>query len=313
MFGDFPVPGQCDFQAFYGSYVGNTSSTNYSRFYSIPPSASMLMIVGIGPGGQGGAGFSGAAGTARGGGGGGGSGAIMRVLIPAKLCGRGLYVRPGAAFGPAGGALATTVTTGAVSGSGGNLSAKGLLLLANAGGNGGTGTASAGGAAGTAGSATAATSAVVQHLGIPSYQAGQAGGGGGAQTGAAGTAVVWGGAVVLPISGGAGGGGTPIANTDFAGGAITGTTLTTEEPLMPTIAGGLATAGNGFNGLTFFPDSSQFFRSCGGSGGGTAGAAGTGGRGGNGGFGSGGGGGGAGVTGGAGGLGGPGVVFIWAW
>lgn len=313
MFGTIPAPESCDFQVFKGGYASVSGTGQGSTAYNVPPSASMLFIVCIGPGGAGGNGHTAVAGTARGGGGGGGSGAISRLLIPAKFLPKTIWMRPGLAAHSASLSGQASVVTTYPGSSGGGLSAKGLILSANAGGNGGNGTVSAGGTAGAAGTAATAATATFQNIGMVTWQAGQTGGAGGAHTGAAGTAVVWGGTVVLPISGGAGGGGTPTTNTDFAGGAITGTTITSEEPLVPTIAGGLATAGRGNNGHMYFYDSNRGMILTGGSGGGTAGAAGTGGRGGDAAYCCGGGGGGGGVTGGTGGAGGPGLIFVWAW
>lgn len=313
MFGTIPNPESCDFQVFKGGYAAASGTGQGAQTYLVPSSASMLFILAIGPGGRGGNGFTGAAGTARGGGGGGGSGAISRLLIPAKMLPKTLYMRPGLAAHSAILTGQASVVTTYPGSSGGGLSAKGLILQANAGGNGGNGTGSAGGTAGAAGTASTAATATFQNLGIVTWQAGQAGTAGGAHTGAAGTALVWGGTTVLPISGGSGGGGTPTTNTDFAGGNITGTTIVTEEPLMPTLVGGLAAAGRGNNGNLFWYDGVRGFRATGGTGGGTAGASGTGGRGGDGAYCCGGGGGGGGVTGGTGGAGGPGLIFVWAW
>lgn len=313
MFGVIPAPESCEFQVWKGGYASVSGTGQGSMAYTVPSSASLLFIICMGPGGKGGNGFTGAAGTARGGGGGGGSGAISRLLIPAKFLPKTIWIRPGLAPHNASATAQASAITTYPGSSGGGLSAKGLILQANAGGNGGNGTVGAGGTAGAAGTATAAATATFQNLGMVTWQAGQAGAAGGAHTGAAGTAVVWGGTTVLPISGGAGGGGTPVANTDFAGGAVTGTTIVTEEPLMPTIVGGLAAAGRGNNGMFFDYDNVRGFRATGGSGGGTAGAAGTGGRGGDAAYGCGGGGGGAGVTGGVGGAGGPGLIYLWAW
>jgi hypothetical protein len=109
---------------------------------------------------------------------------------------------------------------------------------------------------------------------------------------------------------------------DNKGGDITGVTGS-----WPTLAGGVAAAGAGNNGMGWGiqgfaitdPQTIAVLMAMGawpvfygGTGGGTAGAAGTGGRGGDGFYGCGGGGGGGGVTGGAGGNGGDGFVHILA-
>jgi hypothetical protein len=141
--------------------------------------------------------------------------------------------------------------------------------------------------------------------------AGQGGSAGGAHTGAVGATVTW---AALPtvLSGGAGGGGTPIANTDFAGGPVTNIpVIPGDGPTIYTLAGGTAAGGAGSDGLQYQRNFFPCFT--GGSGGGTNGAAGVGGKGGNGAPGCGGGGGGGGVTGGAGGNGGSGFVIITGW
>lgn len=269
-----------------------------------PRNAQMVYFLCVGAGAGGGGGLTGAAGSARGGGSGGGAGAITRGLVPACLLPEQLYL-----FVPRGG------NGGAVSGAGSvglrtyisllpNQTAAAYLITISgaadaAAGVAGTATTNAGGAAGTI--ATAA-GAYGHGLGTWTYVAGgSAGGNGGAGTGGAGSAVTW----SSWNSGGAGGGGTPTANTDNAGGAITG------AGLVPTINGGAAAAGPGIGGHQFF--GRPLWASSGGSGGGTAGASGTAGAGGAGGFGSGGGGGGGGVTAGVGGRGGDGLVIIVAW
>jgi len=311
---DFPIPESCLFHSFLGDGLnGLGSGQGPAKPLHIPNGVSMLFALLIGPGGSGGAGFTGAAGTARGGGGGGGSGAMTRILIPAKLLPPTIYVRPGAGSVRVNGSSGTASTITLLPNLGGSQSVEDLVAIANAGGNGGNGSATGGGAAGAAGAVQASNAIMLGNLGMWVSLAGQAGIVGGSHTGAAGGAQTWG-TGGIPVSGGAAGGGVGTANTDFAGGALTGqnASFATRFPAMPNIAAGVAAAGNGNNGMSFFYGRGPM-RACGGSGGGTAGAAGTGGRGGDGGIGSGGGGGGGGVTGGDGGNGGPGWVGIWMW
>jgi hypothetical protein len=269
-----------------------------------PPGCAWIYAHVQAAGGGGGNGFTGAAGTARGGGGGGGSGGVTKIFMPAFLLPDVLYVRPGNGGAP--------VTNGTVSylAVAPNTTLNNAILSIAGGGTGGTGTAAAGGTAGTAGAATAPS--VFVGAGIYINNVGIVGGAGGAHTGAAGTAAVATTAPASPTTGGAGGGGTPVANTNFAGGAITA------AGPWPAIAGGLAGGGAGNNGwnlnMSLIPAGKRslplFFS--GGSGGGTNGAAGTGGAGGVAAWGCGGGGGGAGVTGGSGGRGGNGFIIIGA-
>ena len=170
-------------------------------------------------------------------------------------------------------------------------------------GGGGAGTVATGGAGGTAAAAMVPSNATYNNLGVRNSCAGIVGGVGGAQTGAAGASVNWGGNF-SSLCPGAGGGGTPIANTDFAGGGIGSGGIITLA-----IAGGASAAGAGPEGYVVW----QPLTSIGGAGGGTAGAAGTAGRGGHAAVGSGGGGGGGGVTGGAGGNGGDGLIVVTWW
>ena len=309
---DFPIPESCLFYEFRGDNNLAGTGTNLVRHLNIPNGVSMLYALLIGPGGAGGNGFTGAAGTARGGGGGGGSGAITRILIPAKILPPTIYVLPGqGGTNFAGTAVSSRITL--LPATGGSSAVEDNIASASGGGNGGNGSGTGGGAAGTGGAAMAANGTMLGNFGLWVSVAGQNGIVGGAQTGAAGGAQTWG-TGGIPISGGAAGGGVGTANTDFAGGALTGqnASFATRFPGMPNIAAGVAAAGNGNNGMSFHYGRGPI-RACGGSGGGTAGAAGTGGRGGDGGFGSGGGGGGGGVTGGGGGNGGPGWIGIWMW
>lgn len=293
----------------YSGYIqtfNGSPSSSWQR-WDKPRGVTMVSIFCVGGGGGGGGGFTGAAGVARGGGGGGGSSGIQNLIVPGIMLPDTLYILagPGGAAGPASGAGGT----GGNSIVGTSVNANGssnLRLAYSPGGNlGGAGTTTAPGAAGSGGSPALNTATLGSSLGVTSVNAGAGGSAGGAIGGAVGVAVTVG--ITTGIfTGGAGGGSTPAANTNFAGGAITG------ADFMPTQPGGLAAGGDGLAGVTIYPPDRQFF-SVGGSGGGTNGAAGTGGAGGAGGIGCGGGGGGGGVTGGAGGAGGPGIVIIVCW
>lgn len=291
-------------QIFYAA--GATGALEWQSWVR-PRNISFVLLRLMGPGSGGGGGMSGAAGTARGGGGGGGAGGIVDLLIPASLLPDVLYIMVGR--GGLGGAAASNGTQGErtyVSLVNNSIISATLIACASTVNaiHGSPGTAGGGGAGGAGGTASTANLAQGHNLGLFTARAGQAGGAGGAHTGAIGTAVTFG-SGGLPITGGAGGGGTNTANTDFGGGAITG------AGMMPTIAGGLAAAGRGQDGISL--SGNPMWGSTGGSGGGTAGAAGVGGDGGNGGYGSGGGGGGGGVTGGNGGRGGDGLVLLSCW
>jgi hypothetical protein len=301
-----PADGIANWQVF--PAVQDTTTTRGWKAWNRPHGCSFIFVLSQAPGGGGGGGFTGAAGTARGGGGGGASGAMTTLLMPAFMVPDVLYLRPGnggSGGGAGGSGIAGTVQYLARTPSTNN---QDWFLGISGAGGGNPGTGAAGGTAGTAAATT--TTRALAGIAITSVMGGQAGAAGGAQTGAAGGSITTPSTALSPCTGGAGGGGTPIANTNFAGGAITGL-----GP-WPTIPGGLAAGGAGNYGFRHnvqliesafrsFP-----FLTSGGSGGGTNGAAGTGGRGGDGGWGSGGGGGGAGVTGGAGGKGGDGFFII---
>jgi hypothetical protein len=288
----------------------DTTTTRGYQTWNKPQGCTFVYFYVQCPGGGGGGGFTGAAGTARGGGGGGGSGASVKMLIPAFLLPDTLYMRvyPGGAGGAANNAGANGVFN-TISIAPNTTTQNQLYQTGGNAGGGGAGTGAAAGAVGTAGGA-----ATIGNWSIGGFflsNGGQAGTAGGAQTGAAG------GALTTPTSslttGGTGGGGTPTANTDFAGGAITA------AGPFPALAGGVAAAGAGNNGFGLNYRLDQIrnrllpFFTTGGTGGGTAGAAGTAGAGAPGGWGSGGGGGGAGVTGGAGGKGGDGFIMVAWW
>lgn len=271
-----------------------------------PAGATFITIIGVGGPGGGGGGNTAVAGNTRGGGGGGGSGAVSRLVIPAAFVPDVLYIRPGA--GGAGGAATvagsvgtvTMVATSPFNQAGGMTTTAYpalLYLVANNGSGANPGSSNGAGAAGGA----ASTGAECMFSGWGEFTSTQGGNGtaGGSSAGAVGVTLTYG-SLGIPFSGGTGGGGVGVANTDFAGGPITGVGLLPQHP------GGIAAAGPGNGGLALGPP--PFY--CGGTGGGTAGASGTAGRGGDGAWGCGGGGGGGGVTGGAGGYGGSGAVWI---
>ena len=265
-----------------------------------------ILLVGGGGGGQGG-GF-GSAGTTRSGGAGGGSGAISQALFIAQSLPETLLLNANPASG--------NTTPGSGSANISNGGSPGLTILisnhrniaqphlarssfmhANAGG-GGNNVGGTGGTAMLAPSLSDGNSALLAHAVYFSSNAGRDG------TGA------FSGNLPPDISIGTG---SPYLGGAGSGGVRTGTPptvnpgagFTSEIPfIIPSIAGGQATTGNGVR----LP-----FVSVGGLGGGSS-DAGTGGRGGNGvGYGAGGGGGGAGVTGGRGGDGGPAYACIIAW
>lgn len=285
----------------------------------VKPPCSMVSATVISGGGSGGGGFTGAAGTARGGGAGGGSSAITRSVWPAWAVPDLLYIAVGNGGAAVGASLAGNSGLQSYIALSTSTTAVNVFSTALPGNGGGAGTGAAGGTAGTAGAVSSSTSALGLNYGLWESTAGQAGSAGGAQTGAVGATVTI--SAGNPLTGGAGGGGTPVGNTDFAGGPIN------TAGVWPTLAGGVAAAGAGNNGYIYQlnqsmmqirelqPYAALWGGVCyGGTGGGTAGASGTAGRGGNGGgWGTGGGGGGGGVTGGAGGKGGDGLIIIVCW
>jgi hypothetical protein len=306
------------------TWVGKlgTNAAGWDAFV-IPRNASMLYLLCLGGGSSGGGGQSTSGGTAGGGGGGGASGAMARLLIPAMFLPKTLYLSPG--VGGLGVAAATVGNAGvrsfiAAKPFSGATVQQDLVLVSGA-------AAATGGAVGALSAAggvaeTIATNVLQQYsgLGIWTAIAGQAGTASGA-TGAAGVASTWG-ANGVPVGGGTGGGSTSTTTTQFAGGAITG------SGLVPSIAGGVAPAGNGnpgFNAGSFLSGwnadqaglVAQIFAFTGGTGGGAQ-SSGTAGQGGQGSLGSGGGGGGGsggttGGTGGRSGAGGPGLIVIAWW
>ncbi len=282
--------------------------TNDWQVWTKPRNVTMVGTRAISPGGGGGGGFTAVAGSARGGGGGGSCGSMMDLIIPAYMLPDVLYVCvPSGGKGGAAGTIGSVGVRTRITLVPNDISTTTNLICVAGGsdsGAGGAGTGAAAGAGGSGSTAANQNTALGHNYAITlSGKAGLNGGAGGVQTGAVGTAVAI--AVGLFLTGGAGGAGTGTANTDFAGGAITGLGL------LPGIAGGLAAGGNGNSG--YFSERPVQWFSTGGSGGGSNGAAGVGGAGGSGNIGCGGGGGGGGVTGGPGGDGGPGLALIWAW
>lgn len=281
-------------------YCSNNQSSVHQQIWTKPRGAKLIYIFLLGGGGGGGGGFTGIAGTARGGGGGGGSGSVVSGTFLACTLPDTLSVV--VASGAIGGAVNTAGSNGTQSivfiYSDPTALTAHRLLTSNAGQGGGAGTAAAAGSAGVAGGATSIVNMPFGILGNFVATAGVAGAAGGVQTGAVGGSVT---ALSSQIvTGGAGGGGVGTANTNNAGGNITG------SGVIPTITGGIAASGAGSPGCFI----RKPFCACGGSGGGTAGASGVAGAGGNAMFGSGGGGGGGGVTAGIGGKGGDGIAII---
>lgn len=299
-----PQTGRGNFQRF-----TSLGGTNEWQTWIKPRNTTMVGIKCIGPGSGGGGGFSAAAGSARGGGGGGASGRHTDLIIPAYLLPDVLYVCvPAGGKGGASGVAGTAAVRTRISLVPNDITTFTNLICVTGQsdiGGGGAGTGAAAGSGGAVGSGSILTDALGHSYALSFVGGnGQSGAAGGVQTGAVGVAIAIGGSS-LYRTGGAGGGGTGTANTDFAGGAITGLGQ------IPGIAGGLAAGGNGNSG--FFSEGPVQFFSLGGTGGGSNGATGVGGAGGRGNIGSGGGGGGGGVTGGAGGDGGPGLALLWAW
>ena len=275
--------------------IFQSAGANDWQVWSKPQGVNWVEFIVIGSGGLGGAGFSGAAGTARGGGGGGGCGSISKGIFPAQYTPNRLFIN--IALGSNG--VDTFVSMEP------NSTAVNRFLVGRGGSTGGTGTASAGGAGGAAGGAN-----IQQNwasLGQVTSFAGYAGSAGGAHTGAVGATLTISVSTGVFLTPGSGGGGTPTANTDFAGGPITG------AGILPSLAGGLAAGGRGQDGFAWWGGGQLPIFFFGATGGGTNGAAGVGGAGGDGAVGCGGGGGGAGVTGGAGGKGGNGLVIVRCW
>lgn len=293
---------------------GSSSTIGPFQSWQRPRGKSMVFILAIGGGAGGGNGFTAAAGNARGGGGGGGPAHSLKILIPAMLLPDTLYISPGAGgLGGGNGGVGSqgdpTVISYAPFYSAGPANAH-IFCSVAAGTGGGAGSGTTAGTAGAAGSVSTMGQAGVASLNTTAGT--QAAAAAGAIAGAAGVSVSWGNTANSLTCGGAGGGSTPAANTNFAGGNITGPASPALYPA--TISGGAAGGGAGGDGICY-PQSQhefnrQFFYLTGGAGGGTNGAAGTGGKGGNGAYGCGGGGGGGGVTGGTGGDGGGGLVLI---
>ncbi len=293
-----------------GADIQVYTATNVIHQWTRPRGKSMLYAMAIGGGGGGGGGNTAAVGNVRVGGGGGGSGAMAKIIIPMFCIPETLYI----SIGPGGAGNAATIA-----GSNGDntriavlnnvaFNQDILLLITGStsarGGATGTGTPGAGGAGEVA---AGVAQCKYSFGGISQFLVGDTGASGGANTGAAGVA-----RTILTsnlTSGGGGGGTTPAANSEFAGGAVSGTSNG-----IPSLAGGTGggNPGNGYAGWDTILNG--IFVPYGGSGGGTGGAALTvGGDGGAGAVGCGGGGGGGGVTGGRGGRGGDGMAIIVSW
>ena len=297
-FGHLPSLTNGDIQEFTPSALA--AAEGYQTWFK-PRGASMIYMLALSSGGGGGAGMTGATATVRCGGGGGGAGARSVLLMPAIYVPDVLYIRVG--LGGAGGVnvAGTAGSRSFITARVNSVTLTDLFLESDAGnaGGGGKGTTAVG-AAGAAGAAATA-SWPCAWASFFNAIAGQAGGASGAIGGAKGVSVAYGARSNIG-SGGAGGGSTPAANTNFAGGNITGTGIV---PTLTGAAGG--TSNPGPSGYTF--NYGGLRMAIGGSGGGTGGA-GTAGKGGDGGLGSGGGGGGGGITRGDGGRGGGGLVCI---
>ena len=291
--------------------TGNNGLITY-REVQIPKNAAMVFFMAVGPGGGGGAGLTAATSTAKGGGGGGGGGGIVSLLVPARFISNVLYcmVPQGASGGQSSGSNAAFAQNLIVSQGlqGGIAATQNLLLRATAGAPGGGGAGSGNASGGAAGSGAAYTAPWVLASAGAAGQAGAIGGDPGTPPAGGNLAVpvgspnIWG-------SGGAGGGSATSGNAVSAGGNITG------GGPFPTLSGGagVASSGNGGNGLPGGYFNQPFFNAWGGSGGGANATGHVGGTGGAGGYGSGGGGGGAGVTFGPGGNGGPAFIYIAWW
>lgn len=295
---------------FYGNREASVITATSWQTWTKPKNARMVMLFCLGGGGGGGGGLTGASGTNRGGGGGGGSGSFGRLIVPAFFLPKTLFLLVGAGGkGGLGGAPAEAGIAGGPSSINDkidtfNNTANTILRSGNdtnGGRGGGAGSGAGGGGAGSAEIVAIAAASIYQAFGNWNATVGQGGSAAGALA-APGAGFVFGATSVL-VSGGTGAGSVSITNVDQAGGAITG------DGLIPTLAGGVAAAGAGQQGLHI----ESPFINTGGTGGGTAGAAGTAGNGGNGAIGSGGGGGGGGVTGGNGGDGGSGLIIIASW
>lgn len=302
------LPGRANVQFFPGvSGVAKVSEYVWHR----PPGTTFAYVYGIGGGGGGGNGFTAAAGSARGGGGGGGSASpnrafLMLDMIPSDV----MFLMVGYG-GPSVTAGGPTKVSFSLYSDAHTATTQGPLnaIFSNAGGAGGSGTGAAAGTAGASGAVSGLNPFTLLAISTTS-QLGIAGGTGGVQTGAVGgsTGTSLGGG---PAFGGTGGAGVGTANTDFAGGAMSGSILWGTQHGPPIVsAGGVAGGGRGQNGYVLLNKLGIPYFIAPATGGGSSGASGTGGAGGNGGYGGGGGGGGGGVTGGAGGLGGAGFVAI---
>ena len=291
-------------QWFYARGVSNVATVGNWQVWQKPPWASMVFMYCLGSGASGAGGNTRAAGAASigAGGGGGGCSGYTKLEIPAIFLPDQLYISVG--VGPAGGAANSAGIIGMnsyISAIRGSVTGANLYLSANTNNPAAPAAAGTTGAAGAAGTIAAITGMQLAYAGKWDATVSIIGGAGsvGAADAAAVTAMS-----SSCLCGGTGGGGTATGvNVDKQGGAITA------AGLVPGIAGGVVTGGNGRPGFFNF----KGLCGSGGTGGGSNSASGVGGIGGPGGYGCGGGGGGEGVTGGAGGKGGDGLVYIACW
>lgn len=298
---------------------GANGTANWHSFV-VPPQASFVGAMFIGPGSGGGGGCGGTASSARGGGGGGARGQHTCVIYPARAIPKKtfIYISPGG-VGGAGGTNASGTAGGnttfygfqwdiAYTSSDNTYLARGNQCI-----GGGGGTAAAGGAAGSSSGSGGTAGHFAPHRLMLATSTGAHGGtAGGAQTGAVGGA----GSILsgngLPMFNSTGGGGCGISGTEFAGGVCA---IINNTPYIYTHAGGVAGGGAGQPGYCLYSGGNRYWTaSYGATGGGSSNST-TGGRGGDGVLpGVGGGGGGAGTTtGGAGGNGGDGYAMLIAW
>jgi hypothetical protein len=270
-------------------FPGNRSAAGEWKAWTVPPSASYVSILAIGPGGDGGLGFAAAVGAQKGGSGGGGSGGISRAIFRARTLPETIYLD-----------LSTSETTISVEPT---TSLYYKLLFALAGGAGGTATSgtSAAGGVGAVNATDASVGPPPLLSSAVTYNTigGVAGSSGGLALNffTIGTMIVMGGT----------GGGSTLSTPSYGGGG----SIASSFDSFPGIAGGLPNSGGtGFDGNDGVWYWKPHIVGMGGTGGG-AGSAGPG-RGGNGAFGCGGGGAGSCVTQNtdAYGRGGPGLIII---
>lgn len=303
-------------EIFVGPYkVDQSTPPNPINGYTpwrVPKNASFVYVLCVGGGSGGGAGASGGTGTSRTGGASGSRGAAAKMIIPAFLLPRVIYVQPG--WGGSGGALtfqgsdtlSSHITDTPSPTNQANIIIQSGALSSNA--------SAIGGQAGTTVAANGqqaepiATNLLQPMGGLAIWAAfgDVTDTGSNSSIGAVGQSGTFGGAATkgLVMTEGGAGGSVSVGNVAFAGGGVTGAGKV--QSIVGGVAGG-ATGGDGGPGLnSFWP---MVFTGGAGGGGGTT----QGGAGGQGGYGCGGGGGGGGTTGGVGGPGGPGFIIIVCW